>query len=118
MAKGWSNAVPDAALDIIANCTRVDVVSDVGAPVDLTNSLGFVTVSSGDFSIADGSPNGRTLTLAAQSGIPTTAAGTPAHVVLSLGGTIYAYTSCTGDATIYPGTTNIPAVTFNLGDPT
>ena len=117
MAKGAANAVFDAALDVIASCTRVDVTSDAVAPTDLTNSLGYVSVGAGDFSIADGT-TGRTLTLAAQSGIPTTAPGTPGHIVLSLGGVIYAYTSCTGDATVFPGTVNIPATTFNIGDPT
>lgn len=117
MAKGASNTVLDAPLNSIASCTRVDIVSDTSAPTDLTNSLAYVAVDSGDFSIADGT-TGRTLTLAAQSGIATTAAGTPAHIVLSLGGVIYAYTSCTGDDLVNPGTANIPAITFNFGDPT
>ena len=117
MAKGASDVVLDAALNTIAACTRVDIVSDTVAPTGLTNSLAYVSVDSGDFSIADGT-TGRTLTLAAQSGIATTASGTPGHLVLSIGGVIRAYVSCTGDDLVYPGTTNIPPATFNFGDPT
>lgn len=117
MAKGATNTVLDAGLDILAACTRVDIVSDTDAPTDLTNSLANVTVDSSDFSKADGGSGGRTLTLAAQSAIATTAAGTPAHVVLSQGGVIYAWTSCSGDDLIFPGTANIGVTTFTISDP-
>lgn len=121
MAVGLNNLVPDGALDTLALCDRLDIVSDVGAPTDLTNSLAFVALTpgdgNGDFDIIDDPVDGRRLVIAAQSGIATTSAGTGTHAVLSLGGVIYGYTPVTGDALSFPGTTNLSTFYLRLADP-
>lgn len=121
MAIGLNNLVPDGALDTLALCTRLDIVSDVGAPTDLTNSLAFVTLTpgngNGDFAIIDDPISGRRLIVTAQSGIATTSAGTGTHAVLSISGVIYGYTAITGDALSFPGTTNLSTFYLRLADP-
>lgn len=121
MPRGYIDLVPDASLDTLALCNRLDIVSDVGAPTDLTNSLAFVALTpgdgNGDFTIADDPVSGRRLTITAKSGVATTAAGTGAHAVLSLGGVIYAYGPCTGDVIEFPGTTNLSTFYARQVDP-
>ena len=120
MAKLLINAVLDSMLDELATCDRLDLSSDA-APVDLSGSLVGVAVTpgegNGDYTIADGTPNGRTLTISAKSGLTTTAAGTPLTAVLSLGGVIKGYVTCSGDDTVVPGTANISAFTLRGADP-
>lgn len=115
MAKGLSDNTLDATLAELATCDRLDISSDVN-PVDLTGSLANVTLTpgdgNGDYTIEDDPTSGRRLVVAAQSGIDTTAAGTPATAILSLGGVIKGFTSVSGSALTFPGVTNIS--TFNL----
>lgn len=117
MAKGWGTTVEDLRLDAVAAATRLDIVSDVTAPADLSNTLANVTIDSSDFAITDDPTDGRRLTVAAQYGIATTAAGTPAHIVLSLSGVILAYDSVTGDDLVNPGTANTTEFYLREADP-
>lgn len=121
MPKSFIDAVPDAALDQVALANQLDIVSNTALPTDLSNSLASIAITpgdgNGDFVIADDPSGGRRLTLAAQGGIVTTAAGTPRHVVLSLSGSIIAVFEASGDDTIFPGTTNTTDFYFRQPDP-
>ena len=86
MAKSVHNDVLDAALNVILNnCTRITLCS--AEPTTYTEAITTYmllqkTVTSGDFSIADGDVSGRKLVVAAQTGITPTNAGTATHVAL------------------------------------
>lgn len=122
MGKSLSNSVFDAALAVIATCTRMDVTSDSSTPANLTNSLADVTLTAGagngDYTIADGDVSGRKLTVGQQADVDIDASGTARHVVLSLTGTIHLTTTCTEQALTDTGTVTIPAFKIELTDPT
>lgn len=122
MGKSLSNAVFDAALAVIATCTRMDVTSDSGTPANLTNSLADVTLTAGDgngdYTISDGDVSGRKLTVAQQADVDIDTSGTARHVVLSLTGTIHMTTTCTEQALTDTGTVTIPTFDIELTDPT
>lgn len=111
----------DAALDEIATCTRLDVVSDTSTPTDLTNTLGNVTLTAGDgngdYVIADGDVSGRKLTVGAQSDFAVTGTGDAKHIVLSLGGTIKAIATCTTQTLTSGNTVSTPAFDIEITDP-
>ena len=120
MAKSVPDAVMDAALDYVAACTQMDVTSDVGTPANLTNSLADVVMAGGDFAKAQGDAGAgsRKLTMGAKAGVTVDVAGTPAHVVLSLTGTIRLITTCTGPDLTISSTVDFPAWKYELGVPT
>ncbi len=116
-----SNDVIDAALDVIATCTRLDITSDVSTPTDLSNTLANETMTAGDgngdYTIADGDTSGRKVTMTAQSNITPTGTGTAKHLVLSLGGTIHYTTTVTDQALSPAATFDIPAFDHEIRDP-
>jgi len=122
MAKTVSNSVLDAALDVIATCTQLDVTSDAGTPTDLTNSLANVTLTAGDgngdYVIGEGDTNGRKIAVAQQADVTVTDDGTALHIVLSLGGTIHLTTTCTSQALTSGNTVTIPTFDDEIADPT
>lgn len=122
MGKSIVNAVLDAALDIVATCTRLDVTSDVGTPANLTNTLANVTLTAGDgagdYVVSDGDTNGRKLAVAQQADVSVTGTGTAKHVVLSLGGAIKLTTTCTDQALTSGNTVTVPTFDYELADPT
>lgn len=123
------NDVLDAGLDVIALADEMYVCSaeptnyadivnvDLIGPITLTPGDG-----GGDFTIADGSPNGRTVTIAAQNGASVTTSGTPTHVVLATGGTTdlirYVTEESTGQALTSGNTANVGSWSVNNADPT
>ena len=121
MGKSVSDAVLDAALDEIATCTRLDVVSDSATPTDLTNSLANVALTAGagngDYTKANGDTSGRKLTIAQQTDISITNTGQARHIVLSLGGTIKLVTTCTEQTLTAGGTVTVPAFDDEIADP-
>lgn len=77
--------------EIKGNATTVIICA--GAPADLTEAttnlgtgdgkkLADVAVDSSDWSIADGSPDGRTLTFAQQTGVSVDVSGTADHLAI------------------------------------
>lgn len=122
MGKSLSNSVFDAALAVIATCTRMDVTSDSSTPANLTNSLADVTLTAGDgngdYVIGEGDVSGRKLAVAQQSDVDIDVTGTARHVVLSLNGTIHMTTTCTEQALTDTGTVTIPTFDIELTDPT
>ena len=122
MGKAVVDGVLDAALAYVAACTRLDVVSDVGTPTDLTGSLADVTLTAGagngDYTIGNGDTNGRKLTVLQQADAPVDASGTAKHIVLSLSGTIRLVTTCTDQVLTQGNTVTFPAFDYELADPT
>lgn len=120
MAKSVPDAVMDVLLDEIATSNRMDVTSDTNTPSDLTNSLANVTMASGDFtkSQGDAGAGSRKLAIAAKSGVPVTANGTPHHVVLSVGGTTFKLiTTCSGPDLTTGSNVDFPDWKYELGVP-
>lgn len=122
MGKSVSNAVLDAALAVIATCTRLDITSDAGTPANLNNSLANHALTAGDgngdYVIADGTTNGRKITIAEQAAIEVLVSGDAKHIVLSLGGTIHLTTTCTQQTLTDGNTVTVPAFSDELADPT
>lgn len=125
------DAVLDAGLDVIALADEMYVTdtepaayADIGTTVNIL--IGPITLTpgdgNGDFTIADGSPNGRTLTVAAQNGASVVASGTPGFVVLATGGGTdlirYVTEESTGQALTSGNTANVGSWTVNCADPT
>ena len=76
------NAGYDAYFAYFSACTNLVLVDDEATPTDLTGALATAVIASGDFSVGDGTPDGRRLTVAAQNAIDVTAPGTTRHAVL------------------------------------
>jgi len=64
------------------SATRLYIVSDSSTPTDVSGSLGYVAVDSGDFTTDDGDTSGRKSTISAQE-ITATGTGTARHWVLT-----------------------------------
>ena len=122
MGKSVADGVLDAALAVIATCTRLDITSDAGTPANLTNSLANVALTAGDgngdYVIADGTTNGRKITVAEQAAIEVLVTGDAKHIVLSVGGAIKLTTTCTQQTLTDGNTVTVPAFTDELADPT
>lgn len=118
MGKFVPDAVNDLLLDGVATATRIDVTSDTSTPTNLTNSLAYTTLASGDFTKADGDSSGRKVTIAQKSGITINTSGTAKHIVLSLGGTIKDITTCTDQVLTAGGTVTFPSWKHEVADPT
>ena len=82
MARSIPNAAYDAYFAYFSACTNLVLTSDSDTPTTLTNALATAVVNSGHFSVGDGTPDGRRLTIAAQSAIDVTGQGTTRHAVL------------------------------------
>ncbi len=84
MAKFASIEVLDAALGVVAQATRLVVVS--GQPADhaaaVAGRLAEAGVASGDFTAGPGDNGGRRLIVAAKAGLPALASGTADHIAL------------------------------------
>lgn len=126
MAALFDNSVLDAALDEIGGANALHVCkgtpTDYASAVNPSNSLASVTLDSGDFTKADHATSGRQITVAAQGDVEVDANGTPAYYCLvnTSTSTLLAMTEvddASPDLTS-GSTTDIPAVTFSVADPT
>lgn len=123
MGKSISNDVFDAALAIVAACTRMDVLSDAGTPANLTNTLANVTLTAGsgngDYTIADGDSSGRKVTVLQQADVAITNTGTANHIALSNAGAIKLATTVSNPQTLTSGgTVTIQSFKWEVADPT
>ena len=103
------DAVYDGGLDyIVNNVTQVDVCS--AEPANYAGisavSLGSYTVTSGDFTKANGGTDGRKVSLNAQTGNNASADGTASHLALS-----------NGSSTLYGVVAISPTQSTNSGSP-
>lgn len=123
MAKWANDDVMDAALDVIATATRMDICS--AQPANFAGiaavALADVTLDSSDFTLANGDTSGRKVTVAAQNGVLIDSSGTATHVALSRvsDSTLLLVTTCTSQALTANGsnTVNVPAFDDEIADP-
>ena len=125
MAKWALDAVMDAALAFVDDCTLLTVCSaqpTTYAEASSTYKLADVTLTAGDgngdYTIADGDASGRKLTIAQQTDIDIDSDGTATHVALCEGGDTLVYvTTCTSQALTSGGTVTVPAWDIEISDP-
>lgn len=122
MAKKCNDLVMDAALDYIAACDRLFVCSaepssysDAATAVDLATE----TLTSGDFTKANGDTSGRKVTVAEQATITVDHTGTATHIALGKSGTseLTYVTTCTSQALTAGNTVTVPAWKVEIADP-
>lgn len=128
MARSLHNDVLDAALAEIAEgnlltlcnaepTTYTEATSTFKlADVSLTTGFG-----GGDFgNPADGSPSGRKMTVAAQTGVTIDSSGTVTHVAIcdSGGSRLLAVTTSVSLAVVAAASQDVPAFDFTILDPT
>ena len=118
MAKFLGDAVLDAALDELATGTRLVVCS--GQPANYAGiasvALADETLTSGDFTKANGDSSGRKVTVAQQSSIDIDSSGTATHVSIDDGSNLLAVTTCTSQALTSGGTVTVPAFKLEIAD--
>lgn len=120
MGKMLADAVLDAASDKIATSITQTVTS--AEPANFAGiaavALADKTISSGDFTKANGDTSGRKVTVAQQSAVPIDSSGTATHIAYDDGSTLLAVTTCTSQALTAGGTVTVPAHKFEFADPT
>jgi len=122
MAKSASTEVLDGGLDVIALSTIQHVTS--AEPANYAGiaavSLASVTMASGDFTKAAGSPDGRQTTVGAKAGVSVAASGTATHIALATvtGTLLRVVTTCTSQALTSGNTVSIPAWVYTNRAPT
>lgn len=125
MAKFVHDDVLDGALNIIKNnCTRQVVCSQqptTYTEANATYALADVTMTSTDFTNANGDTSGRKDTIAAKSGVLIDTTGTATHVaLLDVANSKLLYvTTCTSLALTANGsnTVNLPSWKIEIADP-
>lgn len=120
MAKWANDSVLDALLDKVATSTQLLVCSTqpTTRANALSSALASVTVSSGDFSKADGDPDGRTLTIAQKANLDVTASGTGNHIALVDGSSLLYVTTVTNPQSLTSGNTvTVQSWNVRIGDP-
>lgn len=120
MAKSVADSVLDAALDKIATATTMTLCSQqptTRTEAITTYKLADVTVSSGDFTKANGDTSGRKVTVAAKSAVPVDTTGTSNHVALCDGTELLYVTTHTGQALTAGNTVNIGSWKAEIQDP-
>lgn len=121
MAKTVHNDVLDGALNIIKNnCNLMTVCS--AEPTSRTEAvttyaLGDVSMSSGDFSVAEGDVSGRKVIVGSKSSVNVDSTGTGTHVALSDGSRLLYVTTCTSQALTSGNTITFPAWDIEIADP-
>ena len=99
MAKVISDEFIDGGLD--AQAGAVTLTACAGQPTSQSDiavkAIVSTTLTGGDWSIADGTPSGRAITMAQKAGITSAAAGTVDHVAVD-DGTGYLVTTCAATA--------------------
>lgn len=120
MAKFANDSVMDAALDKIATGTIMTACSaqpTTRAEAVTTYALADVSLSSGDFTKANGDSSGRKVTIAAKSGVPVDTNGTATHVAICDGSSLLLVTTCTSQALTSGNTVSFPAFNDEIADP-
>lgn len=123
MGKSVHNDVLDGALNILKNnVTRLTVTN--AEPTTYTQAittfeLADVTLSSSDFTNADGDTSGRKTTVGAKSSFTVDNSGTATHIALvDVSNTKLLYvTTCTSQALTSGNTVSTPAWDVELADP-
>lgn len=124
MGKLVHDDVLDGALNILKNNVTKMVVCSTQPTTytegNATYALAPVTMSSTDFTVANGDVSGRKVTVAAKTGVSIATSGTALHVCLLFvsSSKLYYVTTCTSQALTSGGTVDIPAWDIEIADPT
>jgi hypothetical protein len=121
MAKKVDDTVLDGLLDIIATATEIYICTS--EPADraaaiTTSLISAHTLTSGDFTKANGDASGRKITIAQQATLPITTTGDATHIALCTGSLLLLVTTCTTQTLTSGGTVTIPAFDDEVADPT
>ena len=121
MAKSANDTVADAYLDemkdnavLLCACSAQPTTRTEAA---VTYMLATVTISSSDFTIADGGFGGRKVTISAKSGITITNNGTITHLALVDNSVLYFVTTTSSQTLAAGNLLNIPSWTITVNDP-
>lgn len=119
MAKWANDSVLDAPLDAVATSNQLIVTSSQPAnrAAAISGALASISVDSGDFAKADGSPNGRKLTVAQQENISITSGGNATHVCLVDSSNLLIVTTVTSQALTSGNTLTVPSWEIRITDP-
>jgi hypothetical protein len=120
MARVASDAVLDGLLDVIATATELYVCTDEPTSRANADSLSLIaphTLTSGDFTNADGDVSGRKVTIAQQADLTLDATGTADHIALCTSTDLLYVTVCTPQALTSGGTVTVPAWDVEVADP-
>ncbi len=120
MAKWSSDSVLDALLDKVATGTILTVCSaqpTSRSEAVTTYALADVSLSSGDYTKADGDVSGRKVTIAQQDDIPVDNNGTATHVAVCDGSNLLYVTTCTSQVLTAGNTVTVPNWDIEVADP-
>lgn len=112
--------VLDGLLDKIAAGTVMTVCSQeptTRTEAVTTYMLASETLTSGDFTKADGDVSGRKVTVAEQANITISNSGTATHVAICDGSNLLAVTTCTSIALVATNEVTIPAWKTEVSEP-
>lgn len=125
MGKAVNDSVLDAALDYIKGATQITVCTTnqpaTFAQATSTNNymLATTTMTTADYSIANGDTSGRKITIAQQENVSIVKTGTAGHVCLvnTTASELILVTSCNSQSLTTGGTVTIPAFDDEIADP-
>ena len=117
MAKFIASAVQDALLANLATSTRMTFCSAQPANFAGIAAVQLASTTPAYSAAGAGSPNGRSITVNAVSGVSVTATGSAAFVCLDDGTTLRFVDTCPAQAVTSGGTLSASAWIINLSDP-
>lgn len=119
MAKWANDVVLDSLLDKVATSTSMIVTTSQPAnrAAAVSAALATVSMAGGDFTKADGTPNGRQLTVAQKAAVAVSATGSATHVCLVDGTNLLYVTTVTAQTLTSGNTVTIPSWTITVADP-
>lgn len=122
MGKSANDAIMDAALNETKNnANQIHVCSaepTTRTAAVTTFNLASGSVTSTDFTLANGDSSGRKSTCAAQTGLSITSTGTGNHVAITDATRLLLVTTCAAQSLTSGGTVDIAAFDQEIGDPT
>lgn len=120
MAKAVADDVLDGALAVIRQATRMVAVAGQPANYTAANNGRLVDVAlvAGDYTVSDGTVNGRRVAIGPKNGVNVFAAGTADHIALLDGTRLLYVTTCPTQALVAGGTVNFAGWDIEIGDPT
>ena len=122
MGKSANDAIMDAGLnETRLNANQIHVCATeptTRTQAVTTNNLASGSVTSTDFTLANGDTSGRKSTCAAQTGLSITSSGTADHIAITDATRLLLVTTCTSQALTSGGTVDVAAFDQEIGDPT
>lgn len=107
----------DGGITFFQTTTLMSLVSDVGVPVNLDNTLASVALTGGDFSVTPVS-GGRRVSINEKTVAEASASGTGLQCVLSIGGVIHVVTDVTSQVITAGNPVTFPAWGNEINEPT